>query len=107
MAQHGNANNNEAEHHLYEIRDREYKDVYKYGICGDPLLPDGSSPRGRLQTRELNRAVRWLRFFHQVLVSGIRGRVEARRLEDEYIAQYQQKNGVPPPGNDTAEDWAG
>lgn len=37
MKKHGNSNLNDAEHHLYEIVDREYDDVYKYGICGDPL----------------------------------------------------------------------
>lgn len=39
MKKHGNSNENEAEHHLYEIHDVERDDVYKYGICGDPLNP--------------------------------------------------------------------
>lgn len=106
MARHGNSNSNEEEHHLYEINDREFGDVYKYGICGEPLLRDGTSPRGRRQVKELNRAVRWLRFFHKVLVSCIPGRIAAKELEDQYIADYEAKTGKAPPGNDTSEDWS-
>ena len=59
MKTHGNSNENDADHHLYEIRDKEYQDVYKYGICGSPLKEDGTSPRAKRQVRGLNRAVRW------------------------------------------------
>lgn len=105
MSKHGNSNDNAADHHLYEVLDREHNDVYKFGICGDPLLEDGTSPRGRGQVKELNRAVRWLRFFHRVLLTHIPGRVAARRIEDEYIADYTKRHGFPPPGNDTTESW--
>lgn len=104
MATHGNSNDNEAEHHLYEIRDREYKDVYKYGICGAPLTTEGSSPRGKRQAKELNRAVRWLRFFSKVILTGIQGRLAAKEIETEYIENYRQEHGFAPPGNDSEED---
>jgi hypothetical protein len=104
MARHGNENSNLAEHHLYEIRDREFNDVYKYGICGDSLLEDGSSPRALRQVKELNRAVRWLRFFHKVIVRGIAGRVKAKKLESEYIDQHKARFGHVPPGNDVFEE---
>ncbi|MBK8567027.1 MAG: hypothetical protein IPN76_27780 [Saprospiraceae bacterium] len=58
MGKHGNCNENEADHHFYEIRDRRANDVYKYGICGRPLNMDGSSPRANEQVSVLNRAMR-------------------------------------------------
>jgi len=63
MKKHGNSNENEAEHHLYEIHDVERDDVYKYGICGDPLNPDRTSPRANRQIHDYNRAFGWIRFW--------------------------------------------
>jgi hypothetical protein len=100
MKKHGNSNENEADHHLYEIRDKEYQDVYKYGICGEPLRPDGSSPRAARQVQELNRAVRWLRFFANVLLVNIPGRLTAKKLENDYIEKHKQEHGIIPPGNE-------
>jgi hypothetical protein len=105
MGKHGNSNDNDALHHLYEIWDREYKDVYKYGICGEELLENNISPRGKLQVKELNRAVRWLRFYTKTILVDIKGRIEAKRLEDEYIENFTQKYGYCPFGNDTEDDW--
>lgn len=68
MKRHGNFNDNDAEHHLYEIYDQERDDIYKYGICGDPLNKDGSSPRANTQVKEFNRAFGWLRFLARVLL---------------------------------------
>ncbi|MEK7256209.1 MAG: hypothetical protein AAB316_15765, partial [Bacteroidota bacterium] len=59
MKKHGNLNENDAEHHLYEIFDLELDDTYKFGICGDPLNQDGTSPRANLQVKEFNRAFGW------------------------------------------------
>lgn len=97
--EHGNSNQNEAEHHLYEIRDEERKGVFKYGICGDPLNRDGSSPRANQQTRFLNAAIGWARFFANILLVGIPGRLEAKRHEDEHIEAYRKIHGQNPPGN--------
>lgn len=57
MKRHGNSDQNDADHHPYEIYDEERKGTYKYGICGDPLYPDGSSPRATRQVNFLNGAV--------------------------------------------------
>lgn len=100
MKKHGNSFDNEEEHHLYEIRDRETKDVFKYGICGKPLKPDGSSSRANAQVRLFNKLVGWSRFFANILLSGIKGRKRADELEKQYIAEYEEKNGKKPPGND-------
>lgn len=88
------------DHHLYEIRDRERGDgVYKYGIGGDPLLADGSSPRANKQVQLFNRVVGWARFFANVLLLGIPGRLKAEKKEKEYVDAYEKKHGRKPPGN--------
>lgn len=96
---HGNSNKSERPHHLYEIRDRVKNDVFKYGICGDPLNEDGSSPRANKQVDLFNQIVEWARFFANVLITGIQGRKEARKLEDEYIENYKSEHGNRPRGN--------
>jgi len=99
MKKHANSNENDAEHHLYEIIDHVEDDVFKYGICGKPLNKDGTSPRANEQVRYLNRAVRRLRYFAQILFTGIAGRAKARKLEDELIEAYRQQHGRRPEGN--------
>ncbi|NBC06316.1 MAG: hypothetical protein GVY26_03885 [Bacteroidetes bacterium] len=96
---HGNSNKSRRKHHLYEIRDKVKDDVYKYGICGDPLNKDGSSPRGNKQVRLFNNLVEWSRFFARILLTGIPGRRKAKEIETEYIERYRQKHGKPPRGN--------
>ncbi len=80
MAKHGNSQENDAEHHLYEIRDRRMDDTFKYGISSKPLNKDGSSPRANEQVGYLNRAMRWACFFAKVLVTGIPGRKKAEDM---------------------------
>ena len=63
MKPHANSHQNLEKHHLYEIYDTLEEEVYKYGICGEPLYADGSSPRANRQVREFNRLVGFLRFF--------------------------------------------
>lgn len=99
MKSHANSHQNQEEHHLYEIRDIEEQDVYKYGICGDPLHSDGSSPRANRQVREFNRLVGMFRFIAKVLLVGISGRKRAEEIEDEMIAEYEAKHGRRPRGN--------
>lgn len=97
---HGNARKSPRPHHLYEIIDREYNDVYKYGICGRPLNKDGSSKRANTQVKEYNRLVGWARFFANVLLTGILGNKRAREIEDEYIDAYEREHGRKPRGNE-------
>ncbi len=99
MKPHANSHENQEEHHLYEIYDTIEDDIYKYGICGEPLYPDGSSPRANRQVREFNRLVGFLRFLARVLVTGIPGRKRAEEIEDETIGAYADKNGRRPRGN--------
>jgi hypothetical protein len=99
MKPHANSHENDAEHHLYEIFDVERDTVYKYGICGKPLLSDGTSPRANEQIATFNRAVGLVRFFATVLLTGIPGRKRAEEIEDEYVDVYRKKHGHNPPGN--------
>lgn len=99
MAKHGNSNESEAEHHLYEIRDRRFGGVYKYGICGKPLLKDGTSPRANEQVNYLNRAMQWSCFFAEIVLIGIPGRAKAKQVENEYIALHESLYGHKPQGN--------
>jgi len=64
----------------YHILDLEKDVTYKYGVCGDPLEPDGSSPRGNDQAQFFNKIVGYFRFIAHVLISGISGRQKARTL---------------------------
>lgn len=99
MSKHANRNDNDADHHLYEIYDHGRSNTYKYGICGNPLNSNGSSPRANIQVKEANRLVGWIRFFARILLIGIPGRLEAKRIEDEHIEDYRIKYGSKPPGN--------
>ena len=99
MKPHANSHQNQEEHHLYEIRDIQEQDVYKYGVCGEPLCADGSSPRANRQVRGFNRLVDMYRFCAEVLLKGIAGRKRAEEIEDEMIAEYEAKHGRRPRGN--------
>jgi hypothetical protein len=96
---HGNSNNNDRVHHLYEIRDSVDDDVFKYGISHDPIGEDGQSKRMQIQVDFLNLGVKWLRFFARVLVMDIPGKVAAKKLEQKYIDDYSKENGRKPRGN--------
>jgi hypothetical protein len=96
---HGNSRDSKLSHHLYEIRDKKNKGVYKYGISGDPLNEDGSSPRAEEQVSLFNTIVAWARFFARVLLRDIPGRNLARKMEDQYIEDYRKQHGHYPRGN--------
>lgn len=78
---HGNSNKNTKPHHLYEIRDKEEDDIFKYGISDNQIDDDGLSRRIRRQLTILNAAVGWLRFFANILKTDISGRKKAKQLE--------------------------
>jgi URI fold toxin 2 len=99
MSKHGNSNKNNKPHHLYEIRDAVDDEVFKYGISHDPIDEDGYSNRMRVQVDFLNLGVKWLRFFARILLIGIPGKKEAKRIEKHYIRQYKEEHGHNPRGN--------
>jgi URI fold toxin 2 len=99
MKPHGNAHDNNAKHHLYEIFDVERENVFKYGISGKPLNEDGTSPRALEQVSLYNRVVGMIRFFSRVLLVGIQGRKSAEEIEQQFIDNFRAKHGRNPPGN--------
>ena len=99
MKPHGNSHQNLEEHHLYEIYDTVEEEVYKYGVSGEPLYPDGTSPRANRQVREYNRVVGMLRFFSRIIKTSIPGKKRAEELEEEMIEKYVEKYGRRPRGN--------
>lgn len=96
---HGNSHNNDKPHHLYQIKDRIDDDVLKYGISADPIDDDGLSERVRSQLNLYNAIVGWVRFFAEILITGIQGRKRAEEIEQEYIGEYEQKHGRKPRAN--------
>jgi hypothetical protein len=99
MSVHKNSNKNMDDHHLYEIIDSEDNTIYKYGICGQPLNSDGTSPRANEQVSIFNRLVGYIRYFANILLTGIHGRVKAKEIENKYIAKFEQEHGYRPRGN--------
>ena len=97
--QHGNSLDNSKPHHLYEIEDKEEKDIFKYGISFDAIEEDGLSKRLRKQVNFMNLVAGVVRFVGRILLRDITGRQKARDLEDEHIDMYFEKKGRNPRGN--------
>ncbi len=96
---HNNSNQSLKSNHLYEIVDKAGEDTFKYGISSDPIGEDGMSDRMRIQVNYLNRLYEWARFFGRILRQDIPGKKEARRIEKEYIQEYERIHGRKPKGN--------
>ena len=99
MSEHGNSNKSNKPNHLYEIRDSEDDDIFKYGISHYPIGEDGYSSRMRTQVDFLNAGVKWLRFFARILLLDLPGKKEAKRVEREHIKKYRDQYGRNPRGN--------
>lgn len=96
---HRNSNLNEELHHLYEIIDRVDDDVFKYGISCKPIDKNNQSDRMREQVNFLNRIDKWQRYYARILIFNIGGKLEARRIERQYIRAYEAIHGEKPRGN--------
>ena len=96
---HGNSKLNDNPHHLYEIRDKESDDIFKYGISAEPIGKDGLSKRMRIQLSFLNLVAGWQRYSGHILIENIPDRIEAWRLEDAHIETYKTIWGFRPRGN--------
>ena len=77
---HGNSNQNDKPHHLYEIWDKKEDDVFKFGISDKPIdEEDGLSSRVRDQVYLMNLSENWLRFFGRILKRDIANRILAKQ----------------------------
>lgn len=99
MSFHGNSKKNNKPHHLYEIKDEEERDIFKYGISDNPINEYGQSRRMTEQTSYLNRAVGWIRYLARIIKRNISTREEAIELEEWHVDEYRRKNGRNPRGN--------
>lgn len=95
----GNSNDNEDVHHLYGILDKEDNDLVKYGISSDPIGDDGLSDRVRNQVNLFNAIAGTLRFIGKIILTGIKGRKEAKDIENKYIDDYKKEHGQKLRGN--------
>lgn len=98
---HGNDKRNPKSYHLYEIKDKQENDTFKFGISGDPIDEDkdGLSKRMREQIDFANLISGWLRFFGLILIKGIKGNAKARTIETKKLDDYYDIHGRYPPGN--------
>jgi URI fold toxin 2 len=96
---HGNSYQNKKIHHIYVIYDKQEDDIYKYGISHDAIDVDGLSARLRDQLDLFNRIAGWSRFYGEIIVSDIEGRLSARQQEQTLINAYKIANGQRPKGN--------
>lgn len=99
IKKHGNSNENDKIHHLYEIRDSFDDSIFKFGISHDSIDENGLSNRMKQQITFLNLGVNENRFFARILVRDIPNRKEAREIERTYIQNYKYIFGVRPRGN--------
>ena len=96
---HGNSKQNTDSQHLYEIRDKETDDIFKYGISAGVFGADGLSKRIRAQLALYNLIAGWKRYHAHILIYDIPNRIIALALEDDYIETYKEKFGRRPIGN--------
>jgi URI fold toxin 2 len=96
---HGNSNQNEGPHHLYEIWDSLEMEVLKYGISDESIGRDGLSNRIRIQLQTLNIAAGYKRYSASIVLQNLSGKTEAKRIEDECIDAFFEKHGRMPRGN--------
>ncbi len=96
---HSNLLDNPNIHHLYLIYDSEQREIFKFGISDNAVNEDYSSTRIDYQLALFNRIAGWKRFIGRILAHPIKGRLNARQLEDEAILKFQKKYGRFPRGN--------
>lgn len=96
---HGNSLESTDLNHLYEIRDIQENDTFKFGISHDPLEADGLSKRLRDQLSLYNVVAGFVRFFALILMKNIPDRKKAVKHEKDHIRAYYKKHGRKPRGN--------
>lgn len=99
MFPHGNSNQSNKIQHLYEIRDKQENNIFKYGISDSTIEADDLSKRVRTQITILNLASGWERFYGKILIRNIEGRQKAKEIERQFIETYEEKYGEKPRGN--------
>ncbi|MEZ4959186.1 MAG: hypothetical protein R2830_05160 [Saprospiraceae bacterium] len=86
---HGNSNQNDESHHLYEIWDDQEQEIFEYGISSEPIEDDGLSKRVKEQVQILNLAAGWLRYLARIILKHLPNRILAKEKEDEYMDAFE------------------
>lgn len=96
---HGNSKASQNPQHGYEIYDTQQKVKNKYGISGQKLNKDGTSPRANTQVNKLNKPAAG-RFKARVVKNNMQNRTKALNWEKGKSAAYKKSNpgGNNPPG---------
>jgi len=92
---HGNSKKSKKEQHLYVILNKELPEgdnVVKYGISGQKLNKDDSSPRANAQIKVLNLLSNIVKYFAKILKKGIKGRKKALKIEQDHVDKYAEKH---------------
>ena len=91
---HGNSHQNQNDYHLYEIKDLQEDEVFKYGISDEPIGQDGLSKRMRVQLYILNLGAAWIRYAAQILMTGIPGRKKAEEIRLVAVGDKAAKTAI-------------
>ncbi len=94
---HGNSKKSKKKQHVYEILDSEKNDeTAKFGISGQKLNKNGTSPRANSQVNKWNLINGFIRFFARILKKDIEGRKKALEIEEEYVREFKKEKGRLP-----------
>jgi len=90
---HGNSKKSEKEHHIYKIVETEYEQTIKFGISGEELSKNGTSPRANKQVNKMNRFFGKIKYIAVIIKTKIQGRAKALEAEKQLVKQFKTENG--------------
>jgi hypothetical protein len=91
---HGNSAAHTGAQHGYGIFDHLLQDYYKFGISGQKLNKDGTSPRANKQANNLNKSASG-RYSARVLKKNLPGRKKALNWEYGKVNGYKKSKSNP------------
>src|SRR6185312_12119855 len=92
---HGNSKNSTNEQHGYEIKNKKTGETTEYGISGQKLKKDGTSPRvdQKLNTKYEKKSD----YEGKVIKTGMKDRKEGLNWEKGKVEEYKENNGGQKP----------
>ena len=101
---HDNSKDSKKKQHLYAIIEIFRNLAYKFGISGEKLNKDGSSPRANSQVNKLNKRTGKETFKAEILETDIEDRNEALQKEKDVTEKFQDEHGDEMPGGQQRPD---
>ncbi len=96
---HGNDKRSQKPQHIYKIFDFVEWVIYKFGLSGQKLNKDGTSPRANSQVNQLNKKAGKEMYAAEILQTNIENREKALEIEKQLVTQYVLENNEKPEGN--------